>query len=481
MHLDFNRSVNNLPAMADFCVVGSGPAGMTFALEMERSGRSVILLEGGGLERSEESQNLYKGDVIGDPYYELDAARLRYLGGTSGHWGGWCCELGESDFQKKEGFEDAHWPIEKKDVDPFLEKALAILDVPPPRHDVVLDREFGIKETSVSKSRVRFGQKYRERLNASKNLTYVTNANLTGLKTDGRQVVGATVTNYAGQSATIRAKQFILAMGGIENSRMLLWCHHQTKGKLVDLRAPLGRYWMEHPEFTIGHALVDFKIPKPYDPWIPDLLLDLTDAVKRKLSVLGCRFELFKIPSEGTTGLLKDLLCVAPKVGEWAASLAGKNIVCGAKLKVGWEQEPIWTNHVKLSETKRDRFGIPLTELHWKKTDRDLATFQKTLSHFNKYLMTGNHGRLKLEDWVFSKAGYPDFNVRDDGAGYHHMGGTRMAHTVQHGVVDSECRVFGQGNLYVAGSSVFPSGGAGNPTLTIVQLALRLAEHLRHA
>ena len=478
MHIDFNGSGNTLPALVDVCVVGSGPAGMTVALELERAGRSVLLLEGGGLERSEESQDVDKGDVIGDSYFKLDHARLRYLGWTSCHCGGWCMLLGERDFQKKEGFEDTQWPIEKKDLDPFLERALAILDVPPPRQDVVLDREFGINETSISVSRVRFGEKYRERLNASKNLIYVTSANLTGLKTDGQQVVGATVTNYAGHSASVKAKRFILAMGGIENSRMLLWWNQQANGKLVDARAPLGRYWMEHPTFAVGHALVDVKIPKT-DYYIPHLLLNFTDEVKRKLAVLDCIIKLQEIPSEGTKGLLKDLACVAPKAGEWAASLAGKNIVCGAKLLVGWEQEPVWSNHVQLSDTKRDRFGIPLTELHWKKTERDRLTMQKSLSHFNEYLMAGNHGRLKLEEWVFGNGSYP---VREDeGGSWHHMGGTRMAHRVQQGVVDSDCRVFGQNNLYVAGSSVFPSGGAVNPTLTIVQLALRLADHLRSA
>lgn len=93
--------------------------------------------------------------------------------------------------------------------------------------------------------------------------------------------------------------------------------------------------------------------------------------------------------------------------------------------------------------------------------------------------MAGNHGRLKLEEWVFGNTGYP---VRyDEGGSWHHMGGTRMAQTIQHGVVDADCRVFGQGNLYIAGSSVFPTSGQANPTLTIVQLALRLAEHLRSA
>jgi len=479
MLIDFNQAaVNSLPKNADFCVVGSGPAGMTLALELDRYGRSVILLEGGGVDMSLDSQELYKGDVIGDHYVPLDAARLRYLGGTSGHWGGWCMPLTDLAFQKKPGFEDAHWPIEKKDLDPFLGKALSVLDTRPINSDVVLDAEFGITEFSISLSKVRFGQRYRENLKSSKNITCVTNANLTGLKTNGQHILSATATNFAGQSATVKAKHFILAMGGIENSRLLMWCNQQTGGKVVDPKAPLGRYWMEHPNYVLGHALVDFKIPKK-DYYIPQLLLRFTDAVIRKLSILECCIVLEEVASVGTTGLLKDLACVAPKIGEWAASLAGKNIVCGARLLAGWEQEPIWSNHVKLSETKRDRFGIPMVELHWKKTERDRHTLQKALTHFNDYLMARNRGRIKVEDWVFAKDGYP---VRgDDGVSYHHMGGTRMAHSVEKGVVDANCRVYGQDNLYVAGSSVFPTGGDANPTLAIVQLSLRLAEHLHHA
>jgi choline dehydrogenase-like flavoprotein len=325
---------------------------------------------------------------------------------------------------------------------------------------------------------VKFGQKYRELLASSKDMTCVVNANLTGLRTNGHGVVAATVTNFGGKSASVKAKHFVLAMGGIENSRMLLWCNHQANGALVDPRAPLGRYRMEHPGYKVGHALVDLKIPKT-DYYLPHLLLRFSDAIARKLSILECSIVLEKIPSEGTKGLLFDLACVAPRVGEWAASLAGKNIVCGAKLIVGWEAEPVWTNYVKLSDSKRDRFGIPMVELHWKKTPRDRATLQKGLTHFNDYLMARNRGRIKLEDWVFGNHDYP---VRgDDGVSYHHIGGTRMAASAEKGVVDSNCRVFGQANLYVAGSSVFPSGGEANPTLSIVQLSLRLAEHLRNA
>src|SRR5688572_28931671 len=104
MLIDFNYGVSNLPKRADCCVVGSGPAGMTLALELERNGRSVILLEGGGLEWSQESQEIYKGDVIGDHYVALDLARARLLGGTSGHWGGWSYPLSEYTFKSKARF-----------------------------------------------------------------------------------------------------------------------------------------------------------------------------------------------------------------------------------------------------------------------------------------------------------------------------------------------------------------------------------------
>lgn len=480
MHIDLDLSVNSLPSTSDFCVVGSGPAGITLALALGDMDRTVILLEGGGFSESDESQDIYKGDVIGDPYFDLNVARLRYLGGTSGHWGGWCIPLHEFDFRKKEGFEDAHWPIEKKDLDPFFLKACSILDIPQPANEAVIDSEFGIKETHISMSPVHFGEKYRDKIKSSKNVSCVTHANLTGLNTDGQRVLSATITNFGGRSASVKAKYFIFAMGGIENSRMLMWCNHQAKGKVVDPAAPLGRYWMEHLNFRVGEAVIDLKLVEP------DLKLrfvGLTEVVRRKLSILDCRIMLKEIPRGGEAQeLLRDLLCVAPRAGKWLAARVNKKLACGAKLIAEWEQEPIWDNHVGLSETKRDRFGIPLTELHWKKTDRDLATVQKTFSHFNDYVMSRNLGRIKFVDWMVGKGGFPDFRVTgDDGGSYHHMGGTRMALTAEKGVVDTNCRVFGQTNLYIAGSSVFPSGGSVNPTLSIVQLSLRLAEHLRHA
>ena len=85
---------------ADVCVIGAGAAGVTIAHEFGRSNKKVIVLESGGLEYEPEVQSLYKGSVVGRNYWDLDASRLRYFGGTTGHWGGQCGPFSDIEFQK---------------------------------------------------------------------------------------------------------------------------------------------------------------------------------------------------------------------------------------------------------------------------------------------------------------------------------------------------------------------------------------------
>jgi choline dehydrogenase-like flavoprotein len=130
-------------------------------------------------------------------------------------------------------------------------------------------------------------------------------------------------------------------------------------------------------------------------------------------------------------------------------------------------------------DRETDRFGIPRPILKWRRSALDKKTFRSVALTLGAYFAGGNNARLKLHDWLLSERLV--FNCdgeADCPGGYHHLGGTRMAATSNNGVVDADARVFGTKNLFVAGSSVFPSGGFCNPTLTIVQLALRLGEHL---
>ncbi len=121
-------------------------------------------------------------------------------------------------------------------------------------------------------------------------------------------------------------------------------------------------------------------------------------------------------------------------------------------------------------DRERDALGMPRVALHWRPTEQDLHSIDRWLVGFAAAVEDRGLGQVVRPsgDWLQRIVGGP-----------HHMGTTRMADDHRHGVVDRNCRVHSTSNLYIAGSSVFSTGGYANPTFTIVELALRLADHLR--
>ena len=136
------------------------------------------------------------------------------------------------------------------------------------------------------------------------------------------------------------------------------------------------------------------------------------------------------------------------------------------------EQVPNPDSRVTLAE-ETDALGMPRIALDWKLTAIDKASMRRTQAYFAQRLMLKGWSRFlqRLDDT-------DQFPKRVKG-GCHHMGTTRMTADPKDGVVDANCRVHGMDNLFIAGSSVFPTAGAANPTLTIVALSMRLSEHLK--
>jgi choline dehydrogenase-like flavoprotein len=137
------------------------------------------------------------------------------------------------------------------------------------------------------------------------------------------------------------------------------------------------------------------------------------------------------------------------------------------------EQAPNPDSRVVLT-TERDQLGMPRVALDWRLSEIDRRNVRRSLEVLGAEVGAAGIGRLKI---LFDEDGqdWPE----DLGGGCHHMGTTRMSDDPKQGVVDRDCRVHGMSNLFVAGSSVFPTGGGGTPTMTLVALALRLAVRIK--
>ena len=454
------------------CIIGSGPAGISLALQLEKQKIPCLIVEAGGFERSEEGQSNFKGKVIGDHYIDLEIARLRYFGGSSGHWSGWCRPLDEVDFEARNGVKNSGWPIRKKDLDPYTIKTNSILEInafPPnkPLNDNLEEIYFRFSAP------VRFGNKYREDIEKSPLISLLINSPIMDIVPTAKKISHINLYSKNGIAQQISAKYFALCAGGIENSRLLLWSNQLHRSGVVPNSQTLGKYWMEHPVYKAGDtALYTFtKLHVKHSLGLRFYAPTSKFLHAHGIGNFGMRLTTGENPIKA---LIKDGLCIAPNFFTTLAQKANEGLVCSAELRLAWEQIPVSENRIELSNEK-DALGMPRTNLYWKKQPQDRTSAEAAMKLFGSYLIKENLGRAKVVSWLANGKDYPE---DDERISFHHMGGTRMASTSAEGIVDANCKVFGVDNLYIGGSSVFPTGGHANPTYTIVQLALRLGDHI---
>ncbi|TVP47379.1 MAG: GMC family oxidoreductase [Halomonas sp.] len=474
MYIAF-EDLNEDSDAVDVCIIGGGAAGIAMAVTLARQGRQVLLCEGGDADYSERSQDSYRGEVVGDAYIPLYGARLRHLGGSTNHWGGVCRPLDRYDFTQKPAAVETGWPIGHDALAPYYRAAASMLDLTPTPSDQPIPGA-GLKRIYFSLGNpTRLKDKYATTLNDSITLECCLTANLVALETQGGRVTSASFKNYQGDYRKVRARYFVLACGGIDNSRLLLWCNQQTQGQLIPNDATLGRYWMEHPHATVGKALLFNPAALGLDDDYNVFLSPTAQSIASR-QILNCGLRLHRMNAEVTQELVDELAQLAPALaGQLYTWQAQGQVMHGAMLRASWEQEPRYENRIELSE-ELDDLGIPRSRLVWRQSELDRHTIRESMLLLGEYLRDNDLGRLQLADWL---ADTPvKLPTEGELAGRHHMGGTRMSLTAEEGIVDSDCRLFAQENVYVAGSSVFASAGHANPTLTLVQLALRLSDHL---
>jgi choline dehydrogenase-like flavoprotein len=508
----------------DLCVIGGGAAGITLARSLAGTPIDVLLLESGGLEQDPVGQALYRGESVGLlPSSALEACRLRYFGGTTNHWGGWCAPLEGTDFERRTWVPASGWPIERRELERYYESAqqlcgLARFDydtrswfsaspgLPDFAPEKVVTRMWQISDPPV-----RFGSRYRDELERAGNVTTVLGANVSRLETtgNGRLVSTARIQTLTGRSQVVRARRFVLACGAIENARLLLLSDGVERDGVGNRRGLVGRFFMQHPHVPTAtiHATGPRELASAFrrrDREGVGLRPCLCPGVaaQRRERILGCSMSLeHELDRESGYVAVReigrslrdgevpdtfgaDVLDVLADLGGAAESL-GDGIrgefeppVSGVSVYTRSEQAPDPDSRISLGE-RRDALGAREVEMDWRLSELDRRTIRVAHRLLAEELGRLGLGQVQLAEWLGREDGegpsWPDALH----SGCHHMGTTRMADDPGRGVVDSDARVHGVANLYIAGSSVFPTSGWANPTLTLVALTLRLAEHLR--
>jgi choline dehydrogenase-like flavoprotein len=510
------------------CIVGGGIAGITIALELAMYGVDVCLLEGGGLRYSRKSQSLYDGDTEGHNY-NLLTTRTRFLGGSSNCWGGWCQRFSSIDFRERNWIADSGWPIGAEALNDYYDRATEILQVNNWSNRAILQGHSGdlkrhmfpfdpeVLGTLISplSPPTRFGIRYREALVRSQNVRVLLHANAIEIETnaEGSQATGIKVKTEAGSALRAKAKIIILAAGGIENPRLLLLSNAvQTKG-LGNQSGNVGRYFMDHPRLRTGRVYLKNPVTfqRLYDTTyyhrnsalrargqVVGACLTIAESIQESEGMLqvhtglnGCylgedhsavgkakdvykaitQADLRSIPSDAIASMLAGLPAVA--VAYIGRAIRHRYLLRYFKFESVIEPQPDPNNRVSLAD-ERDWLGLQKVRVSWRVGELERRSHQRALQLIKAQIESNGLGRVELDE--------ADWDERWEHSvlsTWHHMGTTRMHQNPSIGVVDVNCCLYGVSNLYIAGSSVFPTGTGQPPTLTIVALAIRLSHHIR--
>lgn len=534
----------------DVCIIGAGPAGITIACELNRESFRVCLVESGGLGYEPQTEQLQRLSTVDSDLEPPHEARRRQFGGAANSWnvlttraGGGVryLPLSDIDFEKREWVPYSGWPFSKAALDPFYERAQRVCDIGPFTYQVddwmrQDARKWPLDDEIISTSIEQYGRarifthEHLAELRERANVNLLLHATVTGIEkrpgSSGVERVTVNCTN--GYRHTVNAVVFVLAMGGIENARLLLLSNAQQASGLGNQHDLVGRFFMDHhnvfsgelvptsPHLLTSSALYDLR--QVDQTWVM-AKLNLSESLMRRERLLNsaARIEA-RLDSNLETALrsivraarsmrrgrlpddlvskIRDIVPQIPRLARMGGAAIKEHGARGlapqehlgryrwSKRNGKWqgfasfnvelqiELAPRPSNRVVLAE-ERDPFGRPLAGVRWKWSELDQGSLRRVQEILAATFADSHLGVLHLPDFDAVS------NVTSPAGAHHHIGTTRMHSDPRQGVVDGDCRVHGVENLFVAGSSVFPTGGYANPTLTIVALSIRLADKIK--
>lgn len=513
MIIDFNDDSAPLSLEADICIIGSGAASLAFLTKLYNSSYKVVVLEAGGEQITDQNQDLYKVITPLSSFEGANNGRFRVFGGSTTRWGGQSLPLDRIDFARRDWLPNTGWPINYDSLHKYYAYADRFLNLDPTAYEkdiFALLKEKRLK--TINELQFRFSkwsplpnlrEQYRKEIAKSAHVTLLKNANVTNLmlSSDHSGVEWVVFKNFSKKTGIVKAKRFVLACGGIENARILLASDTQLPSGVGNDNGLVGRFLQDHPRAEVG-SLVSSKKQQSYLNYfylgktriMPRFFF--SDDFQRKHSMLNSTgFVEFYTQEDDVFTIAKEIYRkqirgqLSLKEFQLALKLV-KNLPellliakyyyinkkvytpnARARLNVMTESQALWENNVSLS-SEVDALGMKRAVINWTIDEKVRHTFLTATELISKYFTTSGLGKIQVDDWLYSddwKA-----NIRDS---KHHIGTTRMAFSPKEGVVDENCKVFGTRNLYIAGSSVFPTSGQSNPTTTLIALAFRLGDH----
>ncbi len=548
MFLDAKDIPRDSVLRCDILVVGTGAAGATLATELAGSGLEVIVLEGGGLADETETQRLYEGEVDEPKQHgELTRYRRRRFGGTTSVWGGRCAPFDPLDFEARPHVPYSGWPVTRTEMDPYYARAHvyahtgdytyrvdeALPGGPPDlvegfRSEVVLQDQ--IWRFSLPTD---FGRTNRRRLQEAANVRVILHANCSGLRLQpgAEALESVQVSSLGGHRFQVQARDFVLAAGGLETTRLLLTANEVRPEGLGNEHGLLGRFYSSHIAGDLGS--VTFTPQARHVVWQYEQTregvyckrnLRIHEQAQKDMGLLNFRcilthppfgdfthrngilsavylvkrFFTKQIPPEYSRELasreyrnvrehFRNVLCDAPNFARFSVHWLFRRILATRKfpsvampsaantytIHFDGEQAPNPSSRVELSREK-DALGMNRLSVKWRFTETDLDSVAACHRLLKQELEKTGVARLELDPAMVLDT------IRDKvGVGSHHIGTTRMSDDPKTGVVNRNCTLHSVPNLHLAAPSVFPTAGFANPVLTTVALAIRLADHLK--
>ncbi|MFU8948121.1 GMC oxidoreductase [Mycetocola zhadangensis] len=527
------------PDSVDCCVVGAGPVGLAFALEAAEAGQSVLVLEAG----SEASGRKVapgrpdSADIILNPDRHAPTAQVvrQGLGGTSALWGGRCVAFEPIDFVQREYVPHSGWPITINDVRPWEAAAADYLDCGEAQFHSDVDQPSGSRDFSMAhlerwsrqpKLQGRLGS----RVMNHPRITVLFQAVVVDIDFGTGGEVRHLVIQGGGRTQTIRATNYVLAMGGLETTRLLLKVQRSHPTWFGGVGGPLGRYYMGHAKGRVADVVFSapgraeqFDFYRDADGTYVRRRITLSETAQQREKMLNTSFHIDNPPfyqvehRNATLSLVYLGLAIAP-IGRLllAEGIRLRHIGTGPRRIgahiVNFLRSPLTAasdvidviRHRYLSVVRKPGFVLrnearryalryhaeqipnPDSRLSLDRGSRLSIDYRYTEQDIESVLRC----HQLLDDWLRSAGiGYLDYfaasedEVRDAiweqaNDGFHSIGTTRMSAEPSDGVVDADLQVHGSSNLYVASSSVFRTAGEANPTFLATCLAVRLAHHL---